>query len=703
MAKSGFESGQVAAIQNDIGFLYMEQEDYEQAKVQFNKSLQVYVSQKNLREEARLMLNLGVVEQRRANYGEALDDFRIGLKIAEEASAIDIQIADNEGIGVVLTATNDFSGANEFLNKSLALAKKENNAPRQTEILWRLAQLNLERGDYAQSSKFAESAVEQARYGHQPKLLYLALTTLGQSYSGLGKFDLAITVLKEAVDKIERTRNQIAGRVEEVQLFFENKVSAYNSLVDLLTQRGNTFEALAYAERSKGRVLLGILEGAKTDIESVMSSAEKNTNLGLNRKISEINDRVRRETKSTGLDSLEKQLDSARLEYDSFEDAIYSSHPELSIRNGHTSALTAANVAGLAANKDCVYLEYVVGKERVYLFVLGWNSSDGAPELSVYPLEIKPEELAKKVDNFHGMLADRHLGYAAAAHELYSVLIKPAERQLSGTKTLCIIPDGQLWNTPFQALISDGNRFLIEDHAIYYAPSLSVLRQMTVARLEQPTANSSFFAMGDPYIDPAARRGDELCPLPEAATEVTETAKLFGPKQTGVLTGHEATEKVFKEAAPGFTTLHLATHGILDNRHPLFSYLMLSKADGDADNDGLLEAREIMWMHLKADLAVLSACETADGRISPGEGVISMSWAFFVAGCQNTVASQWKINSASTSQLMQRFYRALGSSPPGSGSDKAGALREAMLQLIKDDSYRHPFYWAGFVLIGTSR
>jgi CHAT domain-containing protein len=76
---------------------------------------------------------------------------------------------------------------------------------------------------------------------------------------------------------------------------------------------------------------------------------------------------------------------------------------------------------------------------------------------------------------------------------------------------------------------------------------------------------------------------------------------------------------------------YLATHGVLDNRDPLNSYLLLTKTEGETENDGLLHAREIIDLNLDADLAVLSACETGNGKISPSEGIIGMTWTFFVA------------------------------------------------------------------------
>ena len=173
-------------------------------------------------------------------------------------------------------------------------------------------------------------------------------------------------------------------------------------------------------------------------------------------------------------------------------------------------------------------------------------------------------------------------------------------------------------------------------------------------------------------------------------------AALVGPGNSQVFTGGKASEAAFRASAVNYRTLHFATHGILDNQHPLYSYLRLARTGPAPDSDGRLEAQEIMEMSLDADLAVLSACHTADGKISAGEGVIGMSWAFFVAGCRTTVVSQWAVNSEATSALMEHFYRGLAN-----GQTKAQALRSASLAIRQETRYRHPFYWAGFVAIGS--
>ena len=137
---------------------------------------------------------------------------------------------------------------------------------------------------------------------------------------------------------------------------------------------------------------------------------------------------------------------------------------------------------------------------------------------------------------------------------------------------------------------------------------------------------------------------------------------------------------------------------MLNNRSPLYSYLLLSQRDLAPGEDGLLEVWEVMRMQLHAKLAVLCGCETARGRIGAGEGVVGLSWAFFLAGCPSTIVSQWKVDSTSATPLMTVLHRELLA-----GTDKAEALRQAALELRKDKQYSHPFYWAPFVLIGDSR
>jgi CHAT domain-containing protein len=213
--------------------------------------------------------------------------------------------------------------------------------------------------------------------------------------------------------------------------------------------------------------------------------------------------------------------------------------------------------------------------------------------------------------------------------------------------------------------------------------------------LGNPTLSSQVIQLAT-----SVHRDESLAPLPDAQREVIAIRALYSHGRSSVYMGPEAREDRAKAEMGKYRVLHFATHGILDSVNPMYSHIVLSTDDKSPD-DGLLEAWEIMKLELKADLAVLSACDTARGKTDAGEGVIGMSWAFFVAGCPTTVVSQWKIDSASTADLMIDFHKNLVRSTQGrSGWRKAEALRAAMLNVMKNSQYRDPYYWAGFVVVG---
>jgi CHAT domain-containing protein len=132
----------------------------------------------------------------------------------------------------------------------------------------------------------------------------------------------------------------------------------------------------------------------------------------------------------------------------------------------------------------------------------------------------------------------------------------------------------------------------------------------------------------------------------------------------------------------------------------MYSQVVLARSGEDDSEDGLLEAWEIMNLDLKADLVVLSACESGRGRVGAGEGVIGLSWALFVAGSPTAVVSHWKVESASTTRLLLEFHRNLQPKIKKSQISTAKALQRAAVRMLGSEEYRHPFYWAGFVVVG---
>jgi CHAT domain-containing protein len=213
-------------------------------------------------------------------------------------------------------------------------------------------------------------------------------------------------------------------------------------------------------------------------------------------------------------------------------------------------------------------------------------------------------------------------------------------------------------------------------------------RQRTAAAARPDKDQTPLLAVGRP------RFTRDLKDLENTETEVKTIGRLFGDRGE-LLLGDRASRKEVQARIGKARRLHFATHGLVNEARPMFSSLALTPAA--ADDDGRLYAHDVMNLNLSAELVVLSACETALGREYRGEGTVGLSWAFFVAGAPSVVVTQWSVADATTSTLMQRFYRNLTAAKPPS---KGEALRQAQLSLLKDRKTRHPFYWAPFILIG---
>lgn len=158
----------------------------------------------------------------------------------------------------------------------------------------------------------------------------------------------------------------------------------------------------------------------------------------------------------------------------------------------------------------------------------------------------------------------------------------------------------------------------------------------------------------------------------------------------------QATEDRFKQEAEDYRIIHLGTHTEINTTSPMLSRLILSRSKNE---DGYLHAYEIYNLPLRAELAVLTACETGVGKESSSEGVLSMAHGFAYAGCPSLVMSLWEIDEKTSAQIIETFYQNLSDGMP-----KNEALRQAKLLYLKDakGELKNPYYWSGLVLFGNA-
>jgi CHAT domain-containing protein len=262
------------------------------------------------------------------------------------------------------------------------------------------------------------------------------------------------------------------------------------------------------------------------------------------------------------------------------------------------------------------------------------------------------------------------------------------------------IPQESLFLLPFPALRDTAGQYLIEKHTILTAPAIDVLtltnrqHQQLAAKYPEPPQGKEVLVVGNPTMPILEKSGEKayrLASLPASEEEAKEIARLLN---TQAIVGDRATKVNILQQLPSARLIHLATHGLLDDIKELGVPGAIALAPS-ANDDGFLTAGEILKLKLNAELVVLSACDTGQGKVT-GDGVIGLSRSLIVAGVPSTVVSLWAVPDVASSQLMTEFYRHLASNP-----DKAQALRQAMLTTMKQ--YPQPDNWAAFTLIGEAQ
>lgn len=697
--------GMMAAL-SELAIIYGQQNNAEQALAHLEKAFAIAQELEDTIMMATLRHDIALQYKRFGDYDRSLAMYHQLLNQVESFGDQSGAAMVRDQIGRIYTEQKKYDEALRYHLKALAQLDADKTKRATVVTLNNISAVYLLQEKYAGALSAAEQAVSLSRETGRQNDLCFALTNLGYAQLGLNRLGDARSSFTEAVAIMERLRTLTAGGVEERQRYFEGGVQAHHGLLNVLVRENRLQDALFLAERAKARALLDMMQQGRAGVHKTMTAPEREEERRLKSELIQLNKQLVRATYSHKPDgertrTIETQLEKARLDYEAFQNQLYAAHPELKTQRGEAPVVNAGELAELLPDAASVLLEYVVTGDTIYLFAITKPADQAAAQVRVYPLPVAQDELARQIEAFRQRLATRDLGFRASAVKLYDLLLKPAEAQLRGKTNLVIAPDSNLWDLPFQALVNSSGRFLIEDASVSYASSLTVLREMTKRRLDQAAtrAPATLLALGNPALngEPVQRahrvaRNTGLNPLPEASEEVRALGRLYGASRSKVYVGADAREDRVKNEAGRASILHFTTHGTLNNASPMYSYLTL--AGGGPNEDGLLEAWELMQLDLKAELAVLSACETARGRIGAGEGMIGFSWAMFIAGVPAIVVSQWKVESASTRDLMVNFHRALNR------DTKSAALRQAALKLMRNPETSHPFYWAGFVLVG---
>lgn len=402
---------------------------------------------------------------------------------------------------------------------------------------------------------------------------------------------------------------------------------------------------------------------------------------------------------TTQIETYNNKLFQLRKRNDSLLAEIQKNHPKyFAIEYAERISTVREIQSKLDANTTL--LEYFEGDSTLYAFVITKNTFS----VSEFP----STDLITDIEKFRTAVQNKDLDeFKKTSNGLYKNLIAPFAAEIIGKK-LIVVPDGPIWNLNFDLLLTKQNNtknpkdlpYLLNDYAISYANSASYLFGHPGQKIE-PLEDCLAFSFSDSLninveksISLNTLRNSKK-DLPGSRLEISEISKIV---EGDYYYGSNASEANFKKNASNYGILHLALHGEVDDEEPENSRLFFTQSK-DSIEDGFLYGHELFAMNLPVELTVLSACSTGDGKIAPGEGMMSLGNAFQYAGSKSLLMTHWEVSDEISPQIMKLFYTNLKD-----GMDKATALQQAKISYLKDaDVFRSdPFYWGSFYLVGET-
>ncbi|WP_127344764.1 CHAT domain-containing protein [Ancylomarina longa] len=537
----------------------------------------------------------------------------------------------------------------------------------------------------------------------------------------LNDLDFSLQTYDLCLDIIDKIR--IAYQDEESKFALsKNENDTYTVAIELAVQlyeltKDVTYKekAFRYAERSKSASLMSSLNDVNAKNFGGIPKDLQEQERRLKMDIAKYRESVYEERKKATPDrkkmaEWQDTLFNLNEEYNQMVLRFEKEYPDYYALKYDTKTIDIKTLQNRLENTS-VFLEYSLSDSALFTFVVTKNSFDiQRQSVSSEDIDFNLKEVrtALKTNDFSKKSVDYYKSYTYSAHQLYKYLIHPND-SLIQNKKLVIVPDGKMAYIPFGVLLKDqadtsrmnyrNLNYLIRNNTITYNNSATLgftakkSKSHFLSNNEVLAFAPSYENISDSILYTKRSVREKLYPLPGVKEEVKNISKVISGD---IYMDNAATERNFKEHAGDYDVLHLAMHTIIDDKNPMYSKLVFTQVP-DSTEDGLLNTNEIYNMKFNARMVVLSACNTGDGKLLKGEGVMSLARGFFYAGCPSIIMTLWTVEDKTGSNLMTNFYSFLAQ-----GMDKDDALRQAKLEYLKtaDPLKSHPYFWSGYVTLG---
>ncbi|MUG94179.1 tetratricopeptide repeat protein [Scytonema sp. UIC 10036] len=670
---------------NNLGNIYDSLGQYPNAIEHHQQSLSIAQAMGNRRGEASALNNIASVYDSLGQYQKAIEYFQLSLAIEREIGNRRGEAQSLSGLGNAYDSLWQFSEAIEYHQQQLSICQEIGDLQGEAHALSGLGNAYHSLGQYSKAIEYHQQSIAIKRELGDRQGESSSLNNLGRAYHFLEQYQLAVNCHQQSLDiareigdsrgegtslnnlgwtllhsnqlvEAERKLRQGVERWESLRIglkdehnisLFEEQVRIYRNLQKVLVTQGKIAEALEITERGRARAFAELLTRRLTpqSIEQVITTPP---NL---QKIQQV------------VQQQNCPIVEYSLLYDYFELEGVPSLRE-----------TQLLIWVLQPNSDISFcsvdLKPPSEKQRTSLGSL----SDLIVKLyRILNPDIKEKPVSKATnhqEHFNSSISE-------ILKQLYQLLIQPISHLLptSPDVPVIFIPQDFLFLLPFSTLQDAEGKFLIEKHTILIAPSIQVLELTQKRSIQVPETSLDALVIGNPKMPtiPLTEPPVQLEDLAWAKTEAQVIAHLF---KTQAITGVAATKIYIKQQMPKARVIHLATHGLLDDIQQLGVPGAIALAPTTEDN-GFLTAGEILEMQLNAQLVVLSACSTGQGKIT-GDGIIGLSRSLIAAGVNSIIVSLWSVGDQSTAFLMVRFYQNLQQ-----GMKAAVALNKAQRWLLK--------------------
>jgi CHAT domain-containing protein len=666
LAKKENEKRIVSENSTNIGVLYYELGDYDKAKQYIENAIILDIEIHDQTYYALDLNNLGNIYKQKCLYGEALIIYTEALLVAWEKRDDKLESCLLNNIGDTLLTKGEYAEALKRFTAAYRCAK--DNKEIVSMALNNIANVHLSLKEYDIALDYYKRCLKVAEREYLAKVLWDAYYGMGKAYAALNNREKAIQYYSKSIDIVGEVRDSI--NIDSLKMVFNRHTyNAYEEYVKLLLE-----SEIDTHDIKEVNELYNLVEKTKTQV------------------------------------LLESIFQSGREKEEFIERIAISDNKNIERYKLPVLQISIDIVQGKFLDDVTAIVEYYVSKSASIIFII---TKKGYEVIRLPGKEALERSVRAYIKYLCNRIDNPNVG-DKAAKRIYDEICYPMNKlKKSGIKKIIIVPDGILNLLPFEALIDgngiDGNRLILDDFQVSYAPSISLLLKIDNMRPSE-TNEVGILAFGNPRgkIQNGSHMNGEygarnakynnsvnLEEIPYSVYEVRDAARYFKEKDRNVFIEELATEEQIKDTKrKKYQIIHFACHGILDGKVPIASALILNKAS--AREDGYLQVDEIYDLGISANMVILSACQTGRGSPEQGEAILGLPRVFFFNGSKTVISTLWKIDDKPTYIMIKKMYSYLSR-----GMSKAQALQKAK-QDISRTKYSHPYYWAGFVLTGDA-